>query len=132
MTSLVVMLASLLGPVVRSHWAIENRLHWVLDMVFRDDECWVGTDHAANNFTTIKHMALNLLRRPAGKQSIRGRGKAASWDDEFLASFIKPSPDSAAGLFNAQASTRCESDESQLNAEVGRLRSEGIPTTANV
>ena len=86
-TSLV-LLAHLLGPVVRSHWAIENSLHWVMDMVFRDDECRVRTDHAPANFTTIKHMALNLLKRPAGKQSIRGRRKAAGWDDDFLASLV--------------------------------------------
>ena len=87
-TSLV-MLAHLLGPVVRSHWAIENSLHWVLDMVFRDDECRVRTEHAPANFTTIKHMALNLLRRAPGKNSLRGRRKAAGWDDEFLASLIR-------------------------------------------
>jgi len=86
-TSLV-MLAVLLGPIVRSHLAIENSLHWVRDMVFRDDECRVRTDHAPANFTTIKHMALNLLRRPAGKQSLRGRRKAASWDDDFLVSLL--------------------------------------------
>ena len=69
------MLAALLGPLVRSHWNIENSLHWVLDMVFRDDECRVRTNNAAANFTTFKHMALNLLRQPPGKQSIRGRPK---------------------------------------------------------
>jgi len=56
--------------------------------VFRDDESRVRTDHAPANFTTIKHMALNLLRRPPGKQSLRGRRKAASWDDDFLASLL--------------------------------------------
>ena len=76
-TSLV-MLAALLGPAIRSHWAIENSLHWVMDMMFRDDEIRVRTDHAPANFTTIKHMALNLLRRPSSKQSLRGRRKAAS------------------------------------------------------
>jgi predicted transposase YbfD/YdcC len=86
-TSLV-MLAVLLGPIVRGHWAIENSLYWVMDMVFRDDECRVRTNHAPANFTTIKHMALNLLRWPAGMQSLRGRRKAASWDDDFLASLI--------------------------------------------
>ncbi len=83
-----VMAAALLGPVIRGHWAIENSLHWVMDMVFRDDESRVRTDHAPANFTTIKHMALNLLRRPPGKQSLRGRRKAASWDDDFLASLL--------------------------------------------
>jgi predicted transposase YbfD/YdcC len=86
-TSLV-MLAHLLGPVIRSHWAIENSLHWVMDMVFRDDECRVRTNHAPANFTTIKHMAYNLLRRPSGKDSFRVRRKVAGWDDEFLASLV--------------------------------------------
>jgi predicted transposase YbfD/YdcC len=86
-TSLV-MLAHLLGPVIRSHWAIENSLHWVMDMTFRDDECRVRTNHAPANFTTIKHMAHNLLRRPASKDSFRLRRKVAGWDDEFLASLI--------------------------------------------
>jgi predicted transposase YbfD/YdcC len=86
-TSLV-MLAQLLGPVIRSHWAIENSLHWVMDMVFRDDECRVRTNHAPANFTTIKHMAHNLLRKPSGKDSFRVRRKVAGWDDEFLASLV--------------------------------------------
>jgi predicted transposase YbfD/YdcC len=45
--------AQLLGPIVRSHWAVENSLHWVLDMIFRDDECRVRTQHAPANFTTV-------------------------------------------------------------------------------
>jgi predicted transposase YbfD/YdcC len=86
-TSLV-MLAHLLGPAIRSHWAVENSLHWVMDMVFRDDECRVRKNHAPANFTTIKHMACNLLRRPSGKDSMRVRRKVAAWDDDFLASLI--------------------------------------------
>ena len=86
-TSLV-MLAHLLGPAIRSHWAIENSLHWVMDMVFRDDECRIRTNHAPANFTTIKHMACDLLRMPSGKDSLRLRRKLAGWDDEFLAELI--------------------------------------------
>jgi predicted transposase YbfD/YdcC len=86
-TSLVIP-AHLPGPVVRSHWAVENSLHWVMDMIFRDDECRVRTNHAPANFTTIKHMAHNLLRRPSGKDSFRLRRKVAGWDDEFLASLL--------------------------------------------
>ena len=63
--------AAQLGPIIRSHWAIENSLHWVMDMVFRDDECRLRTDHAPANFTTIKHMAQNLIRRDPGKDSLR-------------------------------------------------------------
>ena len=86
-TSLV-LLANLLGPIVRAHWAIENSLHWVMDMIFRDDECRVRTDHAPANFATIKHMAHNLIRRAPGKDSLRLRRKVAAWDDDFLASII--------------------------------------------
>jgi len=81
-------LASQLGPVVRAHWAVENSLHWVMDMIFRDDECRLRTDHAPANFTTIKHMALNLIRRAPGKQSLRAKRKIAAWDDDFLANLI--------------------------------------------
>jgi predicted transposase YbfD/YdcC len=81
--------AHLIGPMIRSHWAIENSLHWVLDMLFRDDECRVRTNHAPANFITIKHMACNLLRRHASKDSLRLRRKVAAWDDEFLASLIR-------------------------------------------
>jgi predicted transposase YbfD/YdcC len=86
-TSLV-WLAIQLGPVIRDHWAVENSLHWVMDMVFRDDECRVRTDHAPANFTTLKHMAYNLIRKAPGKDSLRLKRKVAAWDDDFLASLI--------------------------------------------
>ena len=81
-TSLV-WLASLLGPVIRSHWSVENSLHWVMDMIFRDDEC-----RAPANFITLTHMAHNLIRRAPGKDSLRLKRKMAGWDDDFLASLI--------------------------------------------
>jgi predicted transposase YbfD/YdcC len=86
-TSLL-LLASVLGPLVRDHWTVENSLHWVMDMVFRDDECRVRKDHAPANFTTIKHMASNLMRNATAKGSMRLKRKAAAWDDDFLASLI--------------------------------------------
>jgi len=86
-TSLL-LVASVIGPYVRDHWAVENSLHWILDCVFRDDECRLRTDHAPANFTTIKHMALNLIRRAPGKDSMRLKRKVAAWDDAFLASVI--------------------------------------------
>jgi predicted transposase YbfD/YdcC len=86
-TSLV-WLASQLGPVIRSHWAVENSLHWVMDMIFRDDECRIRTQHAPANFTTLKHMAHNLIRKAPGKDSLRLKRKTAAWDDDFLASLI--------------------------------------------
>jgi predicted transposase YbfD/YdcC len=86
-TSLV-WLASQLGPVIRSHWVIENSLHWVMDMIFRDDECRIRTDNAPANFTTLKHMAHNLIRKAPGKDSLRLKRKVAAWDDDFLANLI--------------------------------------------
>jgi hypothetical protein len=77
-----------IGPVIRSHWAIKNSPNWVMDMIFRDDECRVRTDHAPANFTTIKHMADNLIRRAKGKDSFRLNRKVAAWDDAYLASLI--------------------------------------------
>jgi predicted transposase YbfD/YdcC len=86
-TSLV-WLASQLGPVIRSHWAVENSLHWVMDMIFRDDECRIRTAHAPANFTTLRHIALNLIRKAPGKNSLRAKRKIAAWDDNFLTSLI--------------------------------------------
>ncbi len=80
--------AKSLAAIVRSHWAVENSLHWVMDMVLRDDECRIRTDHAPANFTTIKHIALNLTRGAPGKDSLRLKRKVAAWDDDYLASLI--------------------------------------------
>ena len=86
-TSLV-MPANAAGPMIRAHWAIENSLHWIMDMVFRDDECRVRTGNAPANFATCRHIAYNLTRKAPGKDSIRLRRKTAGWDDEYLASLI--------------------------------------------
>jgi predicted transposase YbfD/YdcC len=81
-------IASQIGPVIRGHWAIENGLHWVMDMMFRDDESRIRKDHAPANFTTLKHIAYNLIRRAPGKDSLRLKRKIAAWDDHFLASLL--------------------------------------------
>ena len=80
--------ADKLGEVVRSHWSVES-MHWLLDCVFRDDECRVRTDHAPANFTTIKHMAHNLLRRHPAKLSMTSKRLSAGWNEDFLVSVIK-------------------------------------------
>lgn len=55
-----------------------------MDMTFSDDDCRVRTDHATTNFNTIKHMALNLIRRGKGGLSVNLARHSAAWDDEFL------------------------------------------------
>ena len=69
--------ADYLATVIRQHWAIENSLHWVMDMVFRDDECRISTGHAPANFATVKHVAHNLMRRSPAKDSMRLKRKVA-------------------------------------------------------
>jgi predicted transposase YbfD/YdcC len=80
--------AQQLGPIIRSHRAIENSLHRGIDIAFRDDQCPVPTEHAPANVTTIKHIAHTLIRRAPGKHSLRMRRKVAAWDDALLASLI--------------------------------------------
>jgi predicted transposase YbfD/YdcC len=86
-TSLV-LLANWVGPMIRNHWAVENSLHWVMDMMFRDDECRIRTENAPANFTTLRHMAQNLYQKSPTKDSLRLKRKTAAWDDEYLASLI--------------------------------------------
>jgi predicted transposase YbfD/YdcC len=79
--------ADKLGDVVRRHWAVES-MHWLMDMVFRDDECRVRTEHAPANFVTIKHIAHNLLRRHPAKLSMTTKRLKAGWNEKFLLSLI--------------------------------------------
>ena len=80
--------AIMVGPMIRAHWAIENSLHWVLDMIFRDDECRVRTGDAPENLSTCRRIAYNLLRKAPGTSSLRMRRRAAGWDDDYLASLV--------------------------------------------
>jgi predicted transposase YbfD/YdcC len=74
-----------IARAVRGHWGIENCLHWVLDIAFREDESRIRKDHAPANFATIRHMALNLLRKETtSKRSIRGKRLKAGWDMDYL------------------------------------------------
>ncbi len=82
------LLANAVGPMIRSHWMVENGLHWVLDMIFRDDECRVRTDNAPFNLAIVKHIALNVLRTGKAKNSLRMRRKVAAWDENALAAYI--------------------------------------------
>ena len=77
--------ARALLQAVRSHWGIENSLHWVLDMAFREDESRIRTGHAAHNMSILRRLALNLLRRETtAKGGIAARRKQAGWNNEYL------------------------------------------------
>jgi predicted transposase YbfD/YdcC len=79
--------ADKLGNVVRSHWSVES-MHWLMDCLFRDDQCRVRTHHAPTNFVTIKHIAHNLLRRHPVKHSMTTKRLTAAWDEDFLVSLL--------------------------------------------
>jgi predicted transposase YbfD/YdcC len=75
--------------IIRSHWGIENRLHWVLDVVFREDESRIRRGNGAQNMAVLRHLALNLLRKDKTKRlSLRMKRKRAGWDDAFLAHLV--------------------------------------------
>ena len=70
---------------VRTYWGIENKLHWVLDLAFREDESRVRKGNGPQNFAVLRHIALNLLKREdTAKISIRAKRKMAGWDNDFL------------------------------------------------
>ena len=73
---------------VRRHWEVENKLHWVLDVVYGEDDCTSRTGFLAENFSTLRQMALNLTKLEPSKRSIRRKQKLAGWDEEFLLSIL--------------------------------------------
>lgn len=77
--------AALLAHSVRQHWAIENNLHWVLDVAFREDACRVRQGYAAQNMAVARHMVLNLLKQEKMlKRSIKTKRLKAGWDEKYL------------------------------------------------
>ncbi len=73
------------GQAVRLHWGIENSVHWVLDIAFREDECRVREGHSAQNFAILRHIALNLLRQDqTAKLGVKAKRLKAGWDESYL------------------------------------------------
>jgi predicted transposase YbfD/YdcC len=82
--------ANAFGEAVRSHWGIENRVHWVLDVVFHEDQSRIRAGNAAENFVILRHLALNLLQQhPTKRPSIKGKRLRAGWDNGFLLDVLR-------------------------------------------
>jgi len=74
---------------IRDHWQIENGLHWVLDIAFREDESRIRKDHAPQNMALLRHLALNLLKQDTSvKVGIAAKRKMAGWDNDYLLNLI--------------------------------------------
>src|SRR5712692_1793701 len=86
--SSAVLSATRAAEAVRSHWAIENSLHWVLDVTFGDDQSRLRTGHGAKNMAIVRHFAINLVRAVEDKRSINMRRKRAGWDPNYLANIL--------------------------------------------
>jgi len=78
-----------LAKAIRGHWGIENSLHWVLDVAFREDESRIRKDHAPENFAILRHMALNLLKKEKStRRSVKTKRLKAGWDNDYLAKVL--------------------------------------------
>jgi predicted transposase YbfD/YdcC len=76
--------AQAFAAAVRAHWGIENRLHWVMDVVFHDDLMRLRTGSGPANMATIRHAALNIVKQIPDKASLKVRRKTLGWDDDYL------------------------------------------------
>jgi len=74
---------------IREHWCVENKLHWTLDMIFREDEQRKRANHAAKNFAIVRKIGLNLLKKDNGKESLRSKRLKAGWDKSYLTKLLQ-------------------------------------------
>ncbi len=82
--------AAFINKAVRKHWFIENKLHWILDVIFKEDYCRVRTGNGAENLTTIRKIAYNAIKQDnTVKTSFKNKRKMCGWNDNFALNIMK-------------------------------------------
>ena len=76
------------NEAVRSHWGVENRLHWRLDVTMNEDQDRTRLDNAPHNLAVLRHMALNIMQKDKSKISLRGKFLRAGWDDRYMVQLL--------------------------------------------
>lgn len=88
--------AARFAATVRGHWGIENQLHWILDVAFREDQSRSTQGYSGENLAVIRHLALNLLtQEKSAKGGIRAKRLKAGWDDHYLLKVLSQSSSQA-------------------------------------
>lgn len=82
-----------MAGLIRGHWGIENQCHWVLDVVFHEDQSRIKEGHAGENLALLRRVALALLKRSPGKGSMVTKRLKAGWDDDFLLQVLQGIPE---------------------------------------
>ena len=81
--------AERIGRTIRRHWGIETKRHWVLDIAFREDEARHRARNTAQNMTTLRHFALNIVKQDKGRKlGVANTRKRAGWDRDYLISLL--------------------------------------------
>lgn len=78
-----------ISTMIRDHWGVENSLHWILDVNYKEDQCRIRTGHAASNVSTLRKWSLNLFKQAPGNSSLRSKQKKAAWDHEYMLKVLK-------------------------------------------
>lgn len=77
--------SELFSSLARGHWGIENQLHWVLDIAFREDDSRIRKDNAPENFAVLRQIALNILNQEKTlKKGVKCKRNKAGWDNNYL------------------------------------------------
>ena len=84
-SSLPLTRAEAIATGIRAHWGVENNLHWVLDVAFREDDCRIRTEHAPENFGIVRQIALNLIKQEkTAKVGVATKRLMAGWNEGYL------------------------------------------------